>query len=57
VSVAVAGDAKFYRVVSVLDRKPTKGVPEVDVCGLAKIRNSKERHVAHNLDRFGPRGA
>jgi hypothetical protein len=29
-------------------------VPEVDVCGLAEIGNSKERHMARNLDRFGP---
>jgi hypothetical protein len=35
----------------------TKGVLEIDVCGLAEIGNSKERHVAHNLDRFGPQGA
>jgi hypothetical protein len=28
--------------VGVLDRQPTKGVPEVDECGLAKIGNSKE---------------
>jgi hypothetical protein len=34
-----------------------RGVPEVDECGLAEIGNSKKRHVAHNLDRFGPRGA
>jgi hypothetical protein len=33
-----------------------RGVPEVDVCGLTVIRNSKERHVVQNLDRFGPRG-
>jgi hypothetical protein len=32
------------------------GVPEVDVCGRAEIGNLKERHVAHNLDRFGPQG-
>jgi hypothetical protein len=34
-----------------------RGVSEVDVCGLAEIWNSKDRHVAHNLDRFAPRGA
>jgi hypothetical protein len=28
--------------VGVLDRQPTKGVPEVDECGLAEIGNSKE---------------
>jgi hypothetical protein len=28
--------------VGVLDRQPTKGVPEVDECGLTKIGNSKE---------------
>jgi hypothetical protein len=32
------------------------GVPKVDVCGLAEIGNSKERHVAHDLDRFRPQG-
>jgi hypothetical protein len=31
-----------------------RGVPEVDECGLTEIGNSKDRHVAHNLDRFGP---
>jgi hypothetical protein len=29
-------------VVAVLDRQPSKGVPEVDECGLAEIGNSKE---------------
>jgi hypothetical protein len=28
--------------VSVLDHQPTKGIPEVDECGLAEIGNSKE---------------
>jgi hypothetical protein len=34
----------------------TYGVPELGVCGLAEIGNSKERHEAYNLDRFGLRG-
>jgi hypothetical protein len=33
------------------------GVLEVVECGLTEIKNSKERHVAHNLDRFGPQCA
>jgi hypothetical protein len=32
----------FHPPVGVLDRQPTKGVPEVDECGFAKIGNSKE---------------
>jgi hypothetical protein len=34
--------ARTLAVVSVLDRQPTKGVPEVDECGLAEISNSSE---------------
>jgi hypothetical protein len=34
--------ARTLAAVSVLDRQPTKGVPEVDECGLAEIGNSKE---------------
>jgi hypothetical protein len=38
-------------------RNLPRGVPEVDVCGLTKIGNLKERHMVHNLDRFWPLGA
>jgi hypothetical protein len=38
-------------------RNLPRGVPKVDECSLAEIGNSKKRHVAHNLDRFEPRGA
>jgi hypothetical protein len=34
-----------------------RGVPDVDECGLAEIVTRRKRHVAQNLDRFGPRGA
>jgi hypothetical protein len=32
----------------------TRELPEVNDCDLAEIGNPKERHVVHNLDRFGP---
>jgi hypothetical protein len=51
------GTRSAERVVGVLTWQPTKGVPEVDVCGLTELGNSRERHMAHNLDRFRPRGA
>jgi hypothetical protein len=43
--------------VGVLDRQPTTGVPEVDECDSPRSVTRRKRHVAHNLDRFGPRGA
>jgi hypothetical protein len=45
------------QTVGVSTPQPTKGRPEVDVCGLTKIGNLKERHMVHNLDRFWPLGA
>jgi hypothetical protein len=39
------------------EAKECQQVPEVDICGLVEIGNSNERHIAHNLDRFGPLGA
>jgi hypothetical protein len=43
--------------VGVLDRQPTTGVPEVDECDSPRSVTRRKIHVAHNLDRFGPRGA
>jgi hypothetical protein len=34
-----------------------RGVPEVDECDSPRSVTRRKRHVAHNLDRFGPRGA
>jgi hypothetical protein len=34
-----------------------RGVPEVDECDSPRSVTRMKRHVAHNLDRFGPRGA
>jgi hypothetical protein len=45
------------RSVGVLDLQPTTGVPEVDECDSPRSVTRRKRHVAHNLDRFGPRGA
>jgi hypothetical protein len=53
----IVGIASPRDVVGVLDWQPIKGVTRVDDCGLSEIENSKERHVAHNLDRFWPQCA
>jgi hypothetical protein len=34
-----------------------RGIPEVDECDSPRSVTRRKRHVAHNLDRFGPRGA
>jgi hypothetical protein len=34
-----------------------RGVPEVDECDSPRSVTRRKRHVAHNLDRFGQRGA
>jgi hypothetical protein len=34
-----------------------RGVPGVDECDSPRSVTRRKRHVAHNLDRFGPRGA
>jgi hypothetical protein len=34
-----------------------RGVPGVDDCDSPRSVTRRKRHVAHNLDRFGPRGA
>jgi hypothetical protein len=34
-----------------------RGVPEVDECDSPRSVTRRKRHAAHNLDRFGPRGA
>jgi hypothetical protein len=34
-----------------------RGVPEVDECDSSRSITRRKRHAAHNLDRFGPRGA
>jgi hypothetical protein len=44
-------------VVGVLDRQPTTGGTRSNDCDLPRSVTRRKRHVAHNLDRFGPRGA
>jgi hypothetical protein len=41
----------------VLDGNLLRRVPEVDECDSSRSVTRRKRHVAHNLDRFGPRGA
>jgi hypothetical protein len=43
--------------VGVLTPQPTKGVTQVDDCGLTEVSNSMKKHMSHNLDRFGPQCA
>jgi hypothetical protein len=47
-----------WRYVSVFETgNLLRGVPEVDECDSPRSVTRRKRHVAHNLDRFGPRGA
>jgi hypothetical protein len=51
-AAAVAGGVSVFWTGNLL-----RGVPEVDECDSPRSVTRRKRHVAHNLDRFGPRGA
>jgi hypothetical protein len=51
------GDEDTLRIVGVFDRQPTKGSTRSMNVASPRSVTRRKRHVAHNLDRFGPRGA